>query len=75
MASYTPKSKPKGPAFLIRIIYKSGYVQDGWYESFSFNTNLGGLKKIEWTICPGHFKPLIIGVEEIAAVYQLDAIS
>jgi hypothetical protein len=55
---------------VIRIIYKSGAIQDFSCKSFTVNkTGMGGFKGLEWEGAIPN--PMMIGVDDIAAVYQL----
>jgi hypothetical protein len=54
------------PIFKIRIVYKSGYTHD--FEVYEFSVRDG---RYEWKAVSDHNKPVIIGVDEIAAVYQV----
>jgi hypothetical protein len=55
--------------FKIRIVYKSGCTQD--FECIKFKINSNGY---EWdSYYANGPKPLLLGIEEIAAVWQLDA--
>jgi len=53
----------------IRIIYKSGYVQEVTAKSMTVKRYPGGSKDIEWDSMDP--KPLLLGVDEIAAIYEL----
>lgn len=57
------------PKFKIRIVYKSGYTHDFW--AWSFNIKFGGDKEIQWHCVDDSNKPILIGVADIAAVYQV----
>lgn len=54
--------------FLVRIIYKSGAMQEFWVKSFECD----GLK-YKWTSADPIIRPLLLGPEEIAAIWQIDA--
>jgi hypothetical protein len=54
------------PIFKIRVVYKSGYTHD--FEVYEFSVNGG---RYEWKAVSDDNKPVIIGVDEIAAVYQV----
>ena len=61
------KDKPaKRPIYKVRIVYKSGYVHDAEFYSFSFKD--GG-----WTTEPvdAAFQPVMLGVDEFAAIWQM----
>ena len=50
----------------IRIVYKSGYTHDFYVVSFTVDRG-----NWNWTACGATNKPVLIGVDEIAAVYQV----
>jgi len=52
--------------YTVRIIYKSGYAQDINLLDFTWNDG-----QIKWESIAGQSRPVKIGVDEIAAVYQL----
>lgn len=52
--------------FTIRIVYKSGYTHDFEVTSFSIKGN-----SYEWTHVDDNNKPIQLGPDEIAAVYQI----
>lgn len=51
--------------FRVRIVYKSGYVQDFDCTDFTMSDNT-----ITW-MAAGNINPLKIGIDDIAAVWQL----
>jgi hypothetical protein len=53
--------------YKIRIVYKSGYFHD--FEAREFTITPG--KSINWTHADNGNRPLFIGFDEIAAVYQV----
>lgn len=53
------------PVFRIKIIYKSGATHEFWVKKFSMS---GG--RYHWESAEDSNKPLLLGVDEIAAVYQ-----
>jgi hypothetical protein len=53
---------------LIRIVYKSGYVHDFWCWKFSIE----GGAKYRWDAVGTINRPIQLGVDEVAAVYQID---
>lgn len=53
----------------VRIIYKSGVVQDVKCDDFKVSLGNGGLSRVTWDNAKP--RPLYIGVDEIAAVYEL----
>lgn len=55
--------------FLIRIVYKSGYTHDFWV--YEFEIDRGNAK---WTTIEGGNKPLWLGMDDIAAVWQLESV-
>ena len=54
------------PIYNIRIVYKSGYTHDIEVYSFSITDD-----RYEWTSVSESNKPIILGVGEIAAIYQI----
>lgn len=58
--------------FLVRILYKSGNSQAFWATKFSIKTAAGGGFTYEWTTAdPGYVRPVMMGVDEVEAVWQL----
>lgn len=55
------------PIYKIRIVYKSGYTHD--FEVTEFNYSHG--KHANWTHVSDQNKPIVIGLDEIAAVFQI----
>ena len=51
--------------FTAKIIYKSGATHE--FECFSFSIKGG---EYRWDAVSDHNKPIILGVDEIAAIYQ-----
>lgn len=56
------------PIFKVKIVYKSGYTHD--FEVSNFEINNG---KYSWTPASDLNKPLILGADEIVAVWQIGA--
>jgi len=54
------------PVYKIRIIYKSGYAHD--FEVYDFTVKHG---VYEWTHVSESNKPFLLGVDDIAAIYQI----
>lgn len=54
------------PQFQVRVVYKSGYSHDFWCNSF---TRKGDT--YTWDAVDVDNRPLNIGVDDIAAVYQI----
>lgn len=55
----------------VRIIYKSGAVQDVECENFTvLFSPAKGLTRIEWE--NARPRPLFLGIDDIAAVYEMD---
>ena len=52
--------------FKIRIVYKSGYTHD--FEVYSFNIKGD---RYDWKSVSDENKPILLGVDEIAAIYQI----
>lgn len=53
----------------VTIIYKSGAKVQLSVQKFTVKRDSEGLRTVEWEISRGA-KPLYIGVDEIAAVYE-----
>jgi hypothetical protein len=51
--------------FKVRVVYKSGYVQDFWCNSFSIQNGTW-----KWDAA-GSVTPVMLGVDDIAAVWTL----
>ena len=51
--------------FKIKVLYKSGNSQEFWVYGFSVDG-----ASYTWTSCDDNNKPLIIGVDNIEAIYQ-----
>ncbi len=56
------------PIFKIRVVYKSGYTHD--FEVYEFSVHGG---RYEWKPVSDSNKPIVLGADEIAAVYQIGA--
>lgn len=56
--------------FKIKIIYKSGATHEFEVTDFSYEETSGG-KKVEWDSYSMENQPLSIGLEDIAAVWQV----
>lgn len=56
----------KKDKFLVRIVYKSGYTHDFWVYSFDVQ---GG--RYTWHAAELDNQPAVIGVDDIAAVWQI----
>jgi hypothetical protein len=52
--------------FKVRVVYKSGYFHDFWCSSFSINGD-----QYVWNAVDDNNRPVYIGVDDIAAVYQV----
>lgn len=52
--------------YTVRIVYKSGYTHD--FDILDFEI-VG--QKYTWTPCDGQNKPLLLGIDDIAAVWQV----
>lgn len=52
--------------FKARIVYKSGYTHDFWSSSFSITGDT-----YSWDAVEINNRPIKLGVEDIAAVYQV----
>ena len=54
----------------VRIVYKSGVVQDVRCKEFTVRWNqVDGIHTVKWEGCEPH--PMYLGVDEIAAIYKL----
>jgi len=51
--------------YKIRVLYKSGNAQEFWAADFTINS-----KQVHWTPAGAISRPVIIGFDEIEAVYQ-----
>lgn len=51
--------------FTVRVVYKSGYTHE--FDVYEFESTGNGFK---WRAADDTNKPLLIGVDEIAAVWQ-----
>lgn len=58
--------EPQREVFMIRVVYKSGYVHD--FPVYNFKINGA---QYSWEYADVNNKPLQIGVDEIAAVWQI----
>lgn len=54
--------------YLVRIVYKSGYTHDFWVYEFEVS---GG--SFRWTTVGGDNTPILIGADDITAVWQLES--
>lgn len=63
----TVAGTPKEPVFVVRIVYKSGYTHDFEVTSFSIKNGTS----FQWTMTGDTNRPVLIGADEIAAVWQL----
>jgi hypothetical protein len=54
------------PIFTIRVVYKSGYFHDFECSKFSYAPG-----RVEWNAFDERNAPISIGLDEIAAVYQV----
>ena len=58
------------PLFTVRLVYKSGFVQDIVTDAFQITKG----KKVAW----GNYcvpRPLLLGIDDIAAVFQMDQLT
>ena len=56
----------KKDKFLVRIVYKSGYTHDFWVYSFSVKNGT-----YTWSCVEENNKPVVLGADDIAAVWQI----
>lgn len=54
------------PIYTVRIVYKSGYTHDIEVTEFTIKNG-----SYTWTNAGHACKPLVLGIDEIAAVYQM----
>lgn len=54
--------------FLLRIVYKNGYTHDFWVSAFSVDNGT-----YQWVAVDPKNKPVVLGANDIAAVWQIDA--
>lgn len=54
--------------YLVRIVYKSGYTHDFWVYEFKIDRG-----KYTWTTVEGGSIPVLIGADDIAAVWLLES--
>jgi len=52
--------------FRVRIVYKSGYTHDFECTDFEISNN-----KVSWENANEHNRPIKIGLDDIAAVWQI----
>lgn len=55
--------------YLVRIVYKSGYTHDFWVYEFEVSGD-----NFKWTAVEGGSAPLLIGADDIAAVWVLESV-
>jgi len=53
-----------------KIVYKSGHVEYLFLKSFNGSISDGGLSSVKWESL-GSKTPICLGINDIAAVYQL----
>lgn len=56
----------KRPIFTIRIVYKSGYTHD--FECYSFELNK---REATWEPADPTRRPILLGLDDVAAVWQI----
>jgi len=59
--------------YKLKIIYKSGAVHEEWFEEFEYQLDAEGKINVSWTPATGIKRPVVIGVDDIAAIWQVDA--
>lgn len=58
------------PIFTIRVVYKSGYFHD--FEVLRFKmSETSTSKAMDWDAISDSNMPIVIGIDDIAAVYQV----
>jgi len=55
--------------FQVRILYKSGNEFSGWFVKFKITPG----EQVLWETVDNNARPLIIGIDDIEAVFQTDA--
>ena len=55
---------------LIRIVFKSGHIQDVAFEEFSLKKGIAGIHSIQWKNSMPRL--MHVNIDEIAAVIELD---
>jgi hypothetical protein len=55
--------------FKIRVVYKSGYTHDFWVRSFKTDGT-----SFTWDSVEANNRPIMLGAEDIAAVWQIDSL-
>lgn len=61
---------------LVRIVYKSGYVTESWFDKMEVQEQAGKIVSMSWKPSPQNQERILsIGVENIESIVQLDAIS
>lgn len=58
------------PVFKIRVVYKSGYFHDFKATNFKISSTGTGWK-YSWEALSDKNKPILLGIDDIAAVYQI----
>ena len=58
--------EPKRDIFTVRVVYKSGYTHD--FDVYNFTIKNG---TYSWEAADDSNKPLLLGVDDIAAIWQL----
>lgn len=56
--------------YKVRLVYKSGYTHDLWFNSLAFEVKADGLN-VAWESAETDNAPLFIGPLDIAAIFQL----
>jgi hypothetical protein len=56
----------------MRILYKSGNSHEQWFTKFRINTRIDGGKEYSWETLDQNIHPLVMGVDEIEACWQVD---
>jgi hypothetical protein len=59
---------------LIRIVYRSGHVYEGWFDKMKVEYSNGDLVNLSWAPSPSNQdKFLFVGIKDIESITQLDA--
>jgi hypothetical protein len=64
---FNSKSKPTRAIYTVRVVYKSGYVHE--FPVYSFE--ITGGSNYEWESADVNNKPVKLGADDIAAIWQV----
>lgn len=61
---------------LVRIVYKSGFVYEAWFDKMEVQEKDGKIVSMSWKPSPSNQDRILsIGVESIESIVQLDAVA